>query len=173
MVDQEFSQQDFGLSYTTPVNNASLISRIIAYIIDSIILLVFTMVIILILVFLGILTLGLLTDIDFQFGLWMFRGFEILILGPIIYGLELVYFTIFESDEGWGATPGKKLLNIKVVDEYGNQISLGNSFVRNLLRLLWFIPCIGLIILLIDIVLIADSDQRIGDKVAMTDVVND
>ncbi len=173
MVDEGFSQQDFGISYTKPVNNASLISRIVAYIIDSIILLVLSVIMILILVFLGIMTFGIFTDIDSQFGLWMFGGFEILILGPIFYGLELIYFTIFESDDGWGATPGKKLLNIKVVDEFGNQISLGNSFVRNLLRLLWFIPCIGLIILLIDIVLIADSDQRIGDKVAMTDVVDD
>ncbi len=97
-------------------------------------------------------------------------GFSVLYLF-FVNGLILAYFTIFESKKGWGATPGKRLMNIKVVNDYGRKISIGASFLRNLLRFIWSIPCIGIFIIIIDVLLVAEKDARIGDMLAQTAVI--
>lgn len=67
-----------------------------------------------------------------------------------------------------GQTVGKKLLNIKVVKESGHPIDLGDSVIRNLLRIVD-----GLFYYAVGFVFMASSDKRmrLGDRVANTVVV--
>lgn len=68
------------------------------------------------------------------------------------------------------ATPEKKFVNIEVDAEL-RDVTFFKSFLRNITRVLWSIPCFGLIILGINILLISDKDRRIGDYIAGTRVV--
>lgn len=83
----------------------------------------------------------------------------------------LLYFTIGEA---WtGATLGKRLLGLRTLRADGTPLSWFDSFIRNVLRFLWFVPPIWTIFLLVDIYLIhrGELDQRIGDLGAQTVVV--
>lgn len=83
----------------------------------------------------------------------------------------LLYFTIGEA---WtGSTLGKRLLGLRALRADGAPLSWFDSFIRNVLRFLWFVPAIGTIFLLVDVYLIhrGELDQRIGDLGAQTVVV--
>ncbi|MEH3112966.1 RDD family protein [Pedobacter terrae] len=58
---------------------------------------------------------------------------------PIIFLVKLVYGSIAEATNS-RATIGKKLLNIKVTDLEGSQVSLGVSLARNFSKILSVIP---------------------------------
>ncbi|WP_248516743.1 RDD family protein [Salinarchaeum laminariae] len=68
-----------------------------------------------------------------------------------------------------GKTLGKYLVGIKVVEEDDTSLSLGSSLVRNLLRIVDWLP----LFYLLGIVLIAVSEERnrLGDRVGGTAVV--
>ncbi|MFP4142112.1 MAG: RDD family protein [Thermoplasmata archaeon] len=106
--------------------------------------------------------------------------------------IHLVYFVLLESDKGIGSSLGKSALSLKVVNTHGLEISITNSFIRNVFRLLWPVPFIAFeillftdslvfpnlayifgIIMVIDLLLIIKDGQRIGDKQADTYVVNE
>ncbi|MEF8831953.1 MAG: RDD family protein [Candidatus Thermoplasmatota archaeon] len=166
-------QQDWGLPRRQRFNHASTLRRIGAYIIDIVFLWILTMFLFLSFLFLGFFSWGIFIETEPQA---MFLGFynaSYLILLLLSGLIDLAYFTILEAEKYGGATIGKRLLDIKVVGEYGNEVGLGTSFIRNIARLLWQIPCIGFIILIIDVFLIADSEQRIGDMLASTLVVKE
>jgi len=163
-------QRGYGLPRRPHFNHASTLRRIGAYIIDMIFLLIFTLLPFLFFFFLGFVSLEIFIEEHTYLFPGFFFPFYLIGISAII---DLIYFTILESKKGWGATIGKRILNIKVIDEYGRKIDLGTSFVRNIARLLWQIPCIGFIILIIDVVLVADSNQRIGDRLASTYVVKE
>jgi uncharacterized RDD family membrane protein YckC len=79
-------------------------------------------------------------------------------------GLPLAYFTLFEWRRG--ATPGKRSMRIRVVTEQGTPIGARESLVRNLLRLIDFLPAFYV---LGGIVATASSrSQRLGDMAAGT-----
>ncbi|MGM0405257.1 MAG: RDD family protein [Thermoplasmatota archaeon] len=146
------------------MEHASLASRIVAYLIDAVILVV-------ILFSLFMLSFSMMStdravqivreQTELGLDLPLFLLSSIVIVG---------YFTIFESSNVWGATPGKRFVGIEVVYEYGD-VTFFRSFLRNVTRILWSLPCIGLIIVLINVVLIADSKMRMGDILAGTNVV--
>jgi len=128
----------------------------------------------LVFIILGFISWQMFIEIDpdpMVFG--FYRASYLIFITAISAFIHLAYFTFLESEKGGGATIGKRVLDIKVVDEYGKKVDLVTSFIRNIVRWLWQIPCIGLIILIIDVVLIADSDQRIGDRLASTYVVKE
>ncbi|MGQ0534850.1 MAG: RDD family protein [Methanobacteriota archaeon] len=83
----------------------------------------------------------------------------------------LLYFTLFEGTIG--RTPGKALVGLRVIGLAGDRPSLFDAFVRNLLRLLWGIPAIGLAFLAYDARLVAtdELERRLGDLAAHTIVV--
>jgi len=146
------------------MEHASLASRIVAYLIDAVVIVV--IILLLYMVLFSIMS----TDIAVQL---IREQTEIGLNIPsfVLSSITTVgYFTIFESSKVWRATPGKRFVGIEVVYEYG-EITFFKSFLRNLTRILWSLPCIGLIIVLINIVLIADSKMRIGDILAGTNVV--
>jgi uncharacterized RDD family membrane protein YckC len=88
--------------------------------------------------------------------------------GMIGFGLWLAlgigYHTIFEWQ--FGKTMGKYLVGIKVTTYSGSGVSLLSSLVRNIFRLVDFLPVfyvVGIVMLLV-----TGRDQRIGDKFGRT-----
>ena len=94
-----------------------------------------------------------------------------LLWGPLtllLFGLWIVYFTYFESTTG--QTPGKRAMDIRVVDaRTGQQIDLGRALLRNILRIVDWFPAFYLIGFVV--ALVTERKQRIGDLIADTIVV--
>ena len=141
-------------------NLASEGDRIVAVIIDTILIFVVSLVI-----FIPLWLLG---------GFFGFFGsFAFVFFGPITllsWLLWLLYFTYFESTTG--QTLGKQLIGIRVVDDTTLQhLDFGRSLVRNILRIIDWLP----FFYLIGFILIATNPkkQRIGDMAARSIVVKD
>ena len=132
--------------------------RIIAVIIDTILIFAVSLVI-----FIPLWLLGRF------FG--FFGSFAFVFFGPITllsWLLWLLYFTYFESTTG--QTLGKQLIGIRVVDDTTLQhLDFGRSLVRNILRIIDWLP----FFYLIGFILIATNPkkQRIGDMAARSIVV--
>jgi uncharacterized RDD family membrane protein YckC len=85
-------------------------------------------------------------DLIFEILILLVVGFVIGILGSVLGGnvamgvYYLLYFFIwwfyhvFFELSRWGATPGKRIFGLRVVDEAGGSVSLGQSMIRNFLR---------------------------------------
>ncbi len=87
------------------------------------------------------------------------------IMGALI---PLLYFSYFESTSG--QTIGKRVVSIKVVDQAnGTRIDFGRSLIRNVLRIVDFLP----LFYIIGAILVASTSrkQRIGDFAANSVVV--
>lgn len=87
--------------------------------------------------------------------------------------LILCYFTFFDSRLANGASPGKRTLQIEVLNDNSKNVGLPRSFLRNIARISWFlplwlIPTGGFIFLVIDLVLIGVIKKRVGDLLAGT-----
>ena len=80
--------------------------------------------------------------------------------------LWLIYFSYFESKTG--QTPGKSIMGIKVVRMNGKKLTLADAFVRTLLRI---IDGIGFYILGLIVIAVSEKKQRIGDMAAQSIVV--
>ena len=131
------------------MNPANLGIRILAGIVDTIIL-------VLIFYVIAVLT-GQTTE----------GGFE-LTGGPALlaFAVYFLYFIVLEAARG--ATIGKMLLGLKVVRADGHAIAWRESIIRNLLRLVD-----GFLLYLVGLILILTSSkrQRLGDHIADTMVV--
>jgi uncharacterized RDD family membrane protein YckC len=92
-----------------------------------------------------------------------------LILAAVFFGLW-IYWTLLEV--AWnGQTPGKRLVRIRVVKSDGSPVTVFSSAVRNLLRVVDFLPLcypVGLITMLVD-----KKHRRLGDLLAGTVLVRD
>ena len=88
--------------------------------------------------------------------------------GPSLLKLaiHLLYWPVFESS-AWLATPGKRLCRLKVVDMEGNRISFGRAFLRNVAKVLSFLP-LGFGFLLACLTI---RSQTLHDKIARTVVL--
>jgi uncharacterized RDD family membrane protein YckC len=78
---------------------------------------------------------------------------------------------VFFEVKKQGRTPGKRALRLRVIDARGLPVSLHQSLVRNIVRILDFAPAfygVGAIA-----VLVTESRRRLGDLVADTLVVRD
>lgn len=140
-------------AYAPPSPLADLGSRIVAGIIDYIIIAIIAVV-------LAMITFAPLMFAGFDWG-W---GFGIFGLQFILW---LIYFTYFEGTSG--QTFGKKFGHVKVIKEDGSPCDFGSALVRNLLRIVDSLPAIYIL----GIILIAamDKRQRLGDMLAKTIVV--
>jgi uncharacterized RDD family membrane protein YckC len=87
-------------------------------------------------------------------------------LGLLLSLMAVLYTLVMET--AYGGTIGKQLAGLRVVNSGGHRITLGQSFVRNLLRLVD-----GLFVYLVGAVFIWSSPmrQRLGDRAASTFVV--
>jgi uncharacterized RDD family membrane protein YckC len=144
---------------------SSLLLRILAYVIDAIIIMI-PMVLILLFYLTGkygeeLFNSTLLSDTLLAEMTWF------------TLATALVFFTYFSLLEGrFQASIGKKLLGMRVVNRDHKPIGFTQSLLRNALRLLWDLPLIGLVFVVVDIVLILIRHQRIGDMAAKTFVMS-
>lgn len=79
------------------------------------------------------------------------------------------FYPVFFELYAQGATPGKKLMKIKVVQDLGLPINWSSSLIRNLLRVIDFLPFFygfGLLTMLVQ-----KDFKRIGDLAAGTVVI--
>lgn len=82
--------------------------------------------------------------------------------------LALGYHTVAEWQ--FGKTIGKALVNIRVTSDDGSSLTLGNSLIRNVVRLVDWLP--GLYLIGIVGIAVSDRQQRLGDRLAGTTVVS-
>ena len=109
-------------------------------------------------IYISLFLLFLTTLQQLGYGLWLIS----------IFILEWFYPILFEVYRQ-GATPGKRAMKIKVLHELGTPVNWSSSMIRNLLRMVDFLPFVysfGLISMLID-----KNFRRIGDLAAGTIVV--
>ncbi|MEM3609510.1 MAG: RDD family protein [Candidatus Anstonellales archaeon] len=165
--EQNLNNQNLGFSNTESKDQvlyASLLDRIIAEIVDGILLtiLFFAVSIILGPVMLGAALLG-----------GSIENGAFIVLTIISLALTYSYRVVTEGVL-FSATIGKKLMNLKVVDESGNNLTLQKAAIRNAVKVFpLIIPFIGLLVYLASIYLIATSPrkQAIHDMVAQTFVI--
>jgi len=145
--------------YTPPSPLADLGSRIVAGLIDYILIGIIAAV------------LFFVAFAPFFAGpMWMTGGFGWGWFGGM-FGLQfllwLIYFTYFEGTSG--QTIGKKFLHVRVVKDDGSRCDFGSALVRSILRIVDSLPAIYIL----GIILIAATDkkQRLGDMLARTIVV--
>jgi uncharacterized RDD family membrane protein YckC len=129
--------------------------RLVALIIDSIIIGIVAVIIFFIAIAIGI---------SSGFAFW---GFYLLL--PLLVGiLELLYFMVM--DASYGGTLGKKALGFKVQMVNGDKVTFEKAFIRNISKIYW-------LFLLIDwIIGVAttgpDPHQKYSDRIAGTTVVS-
>ncbi len=111
----------------------------------------------------GIVTSGVLPST-------VFGALGLLVAALILFLLLWGYFLFFEI--AWnGQTPGKRVLHIRVVRENGYPITAVDSVVRNLIRIVDWLPgiyAVGLVTMLLN-----DRAKRVGDFAAGTIVVRE
>ncbi len=88
--------------------------------------------------------------------------------GIVVFAIFWGYFMIFEITTN-GQSPGKLALGLRVIKEGGYPISFADSAIRNLMRIVDFLPfCYGTGLL---VMLLNRNWQRLGDLAAGTLVV--
>ncbi|QHS16158.1 RDD family protein [haloarchaeon 3A1-DGR] len=92
-------------------------------------------------------------------------GFLVLTLAGVV--ITLVYVFLLEGIYGY--TPGKYLLGLVVVKSDGSDCTIGASVIRNLLWVVDALPTANLVAMVL--ILVTDENQRVGDMVADTIVV--
>jgi uncharacterized RDD family membrane protein YckC len=134
------------------------IRRLIAFIIDSIIVGIATLIIagiILIPFFLAAVITG-----------WplVFNPF----IGPFFVGiLSVLYFALLESWFGW--TFGKRLMNLKTIKLSGQRPPLDAALVRNISKIYWILVLLDVII---GLATPGDPHQKISDRMTGTTVAS-
>jgi len=134
--------------------------RLLALIIDGIILLIVGWIIAVVLPSSGVMTAGGDAWDKFKH---MSPGAVVQIIIPF------VYYIVMEAMQG--ATVGKMMLGIRVVKLDGSPIGWGESIIRNLLRILDHLPYIIPYLLGALLIWSSPGKQRLGDRVAHTVVV--
>ena len=127
---------------------ASIGDRILAYLLDTVILTAYTIAIV-----------ALFINIDMEI-IWIWI---MMLLAPWL--LYRLFFEIFMN----GQTPGKRVLNIQVVRLDGTQPSIGNYFLRWIFEFVDIYPLSGALAVII--IAANGRGQRLGDIVAGTTVV--
>ncbi len=132
--------------------------RLIAYIIDWIIIAVIGVLLMLVL-FLPFLFVGILVgDIIW----WSWLG-----VFPFIVGILLVLY-VFYAEVNWGGTLGKRILGLRVQTVKGGKINYSQSFIRNISKIH---PLFLLLDWLIGIATPGDRRQKYTDRIAGVTVV--
>ncbi|QFT89092.1 RDD family protein [Bacillus sp. THAF10] len=142
---------------------AALGSRSAAFLIDSVILMLFNIAVIIgLLIFLNATFLDLFY-IDVPS--YIIAGASIL-----LFVINWSYFFLFEYFTG-GRTLGKKFIGIRVIQDNGHSITLLSSLIRNLLRIIDMLPINYLVGM--TMIFFHSKHKRLGDLVAGTIVVHE
>jgi uncharacterized RDD family membrane protein YckC len=123
----------------------------------------------------GIIAAGLFFLVSVLFGsgdwatetgaVWMFA-----LIGLLLFAIFWGYYIFFEMLTN-GQSPGKRLVGLRVLRSNGTPISLSESVIRNLVRMIDFLPSlygIGIVVMFID-----QRSRRLGDLAAGTLVVHE
>ena len=135
-------------------------SRFLAMLLDSLIQLVILAAVA------GIFIASMSTSIGFHISdipTWLIAIFSL-----IIFIIWSAYFLYFEAAKN-GQTPGKKAVGIRVIRDTGHPIDFRSAFLRNVVRLVDYLPgtyAIGMIS-----IFVSPQYRRLGDYVAGTLVV--
>ena len=128
--------------------------RLIAYIIDGIIIFVVTVILGVIAAVAFVATGGL-----FALGIWLTLG---------LFGLlSILYFIIL--DVAWGATIGKRVMGLKVQTANGAKITFMQSIIRNISKIFWVFLILDWLIAIVTAG--PDKRQKLTDRWAGTTVV--
>ena len=110
-------------------------------------------------------TIRAITGLDERFGNWLAA-----IAGVATFALLWGYYIVFELTTN-GQSPGKRALGLRVIKVHGYPISFSDSAIRNLVRIVDFLPFFygaGLLAMLLN-----KNWQRLGDLAAGTLVVKE
>ena len=113
---------------------------------------------------------GIAVTVYGVFAVFLPRGVALAIFVTINFFLTWAWHIFFETRRQ-GRTPGKRALKIRVIDARGLPVSLHQSLVRNITRVLDFVPAfygVGAIAMMS-----SQSRRRLGDIIADTLVVRD
>jgi len=136
-------------------------SRFLASLLDTLLILLLQIVVILVFV----LVLSAFDLLGETIAAWVYA-----VLGVVGFIFFWGYYIFFEML--WnGQTPGKRWVGLRVIRTDGTPITLSESFIRNLTRLVDFLPAmygIGIISMFLD-----KQSRRLGDLAAGTLVVHD
>jgi uncharacterized RDD family membrane protein YckC len=137
-------------------------SRFLAALVDSLII-----AILLVVVFV---TGALLTNMLFDNLDNSATGWIVALMGLVAFAFLWGYYIFFELL--WnGQSPGKRWVGLRVIKTDGTPITLSESIIRNLVRLIDFLPAyygLGVVVMFIN-----DQARRLGDLAAGTLVVRD
>lgn len=95
---------------------------------------------------------------------------EALLASGAIVTVLILYFAGMETSR-WRGTLGKMLFTLRVANDDLSQTTSRQAALRNLMRLPWAIPVLGMGVFLVDGLLVLVRRQRTGDLVAKTRVV--
>lgn len=132
--------------------------RLIAYIIDAIIIFIVTTILGIIIAIIAVAAIAT-GSVLFYGGLWITFG---------LFGLlSILYFIIL--DVAWGGTIGKRIMGLQVQTVKGGKVSIGQSFIRNISKIF---PLLLFLDWLIAVVTAGnDRRQKLTDRWAGTTVV--
>ena len=131
-------------------------------------------------------------DVGIQLAGLMLAGFVLTLAGfamgflvadgmfSLVWFFTWWWYPVFFEASRWGATPGKKMLGMRVVQTSGAPVTFGQSMLRNFLRFADGLPCFGGVIVGIPTMgfglatcLATKRFQRLGDLAAGTVVIYD
>ena len=131
--------------------------RLIAYIIDSIIVLIPTYII----------WFAITLAIAFSPASFL-ALYGLSLLFPFIFGIiEVLYFVVL--DVSWGATIGKRVLGFQVQMVKGGKVPFDKAFIRNISKIYWIFLLLDWLIAVVTPG--ADRRQKYTDRIAGTTVV--
>jgi uncharacterized RDD family membrane protein YckC len=142
-------------------------SRFIAILVDTVIQIIAEVIVILVIViFVSASEREHLGEVSDTAGKWLLAAFFL-----FQFLLYWGYFSLFEAF--WsGQTPGKRLVDIRVIKDSGRQITFFEALARNLIRVIDMLPpsvyLVGIITMLCN-----RQQKRLGDFVAGTIVVHE
>ncbi|HTF97935.1 MAG TPA: RDD family protein [Cellvibrio sp.] len=126
----------------------------------------------------GVRTLAQLLDLLIRFGVTMVIFMVLSLLGRMGLGIALIltfllewFYPVYFEVARNGRTPGKKWMGIRVVNDDGTPITFGPSLLRNLLRVVDFLPMAYLIGIISS--LCNRQFKRLGDLAAGSMVIYD
>src|SRR3990170_2621537 len=132
--------------------------RLIAWIIDSIILGIVAFILVLFL-FVPFVFVGAFAD--------FYAAWAYVLVVPLALGiLSVLYFLVLETS--WGGTVGKRILGLRVQTVNGGKVSFGQSFIRNISKIFWVFLVLDW---LIGVATPGDKRQKYSDRMAGTVVV--
>jgi uncharacterized RDD family membrane protein YckC len=97
-------------------------------------------------------------------------GLTFALFALVSFAIFVAYFAVFEILWG-GQTPGKRLMRIRVIRENGYPLRAGDAVIRNLIRVIDFLP--GLYLFGLLSMLFNSRAKRLGDFAAGTIVVRE